>query len=757
MAIREKVILEGEDRASESFDKAGGSFEKMGGTLKRVAIAGGVAIAAQQLGRLGSQLVSMAVDAEEAESAFKTTFGQALPQASAFVEEFANKAGFATGEMQQMLAVTGNVLQGIGATETESAALAESMATLAGDVASFSNATGGAPAVLQALQSALNGEREALKTYGLALSEAEVQQQALLETGKESADELTRLEKAQATMTLAYEKAGKAVGDLDRTQDSAANTIRRIQARAKEAGTAVGGALLPALEEVLPVIEDLIPAAEQAGTSIANFFASFSGTAAGGIGAIPDLIDGISIALNSVRNVGAGVTAALGEIFTLGFADTEGLQNTAKAAARMNDVIVAARDLTDQIAEGRPVADAFADGLLFVARRSDLSQEAIDRLGSSLGATEDEQRAALETLLEFANENNWRTENIEALRAALDNIGGTSAEIAAQQMSETADKVHALRQAAQETKPSLDELIENMPESAEAILELVPAAEEAAAAFRDDLLESANDFITGFEEIPEKLETTMDEFDENLTDRIAAQEEFWTNLTTLAEAGFGHLAEEIRKQGPAAAGLLEEAVNDMENAARLDEMIGEAGTQMQDLTEEYATQLEANADPTLTALGQFGQDMIDQIAAGIERGDLAGPLLAFVQREVRKVTGRTPVGAGARPPARPGGATGTSGPFQEGTWSVPGGPSDATTAVVHGTEIIIPPSGSSGRAEFARQLAQEMARTGARGGDTGKTISVTIEEIQVLVPAGTTVQEAVNAATAQAAIEAELS
>ena len=261
-AQREKLIVEAEDRASRTFDKMSNNWNKAAGLIKKAAGAAGIGFAIAKVGELAVASTKMAIDAQEAGSAFATTYGEALPQASRFVEEFANTAGLARFELEQMLAVNGNVLQGIGATETQAAAMSESMARLAGDVASFSNAAGGSQAVLLALQSAMNGEREALKTYGLAISEAEVVEQALLETQKARATELTRLEKAQATMTLATEKAGKAVGDLERTQDSAANTLRRINARWKEAQVALGNAMLPALERALPAIEKIVPALE---------------------------------------------------------------------------------------------------------------------------------------------------------------------------------------------------------------------------------------------------------------------------------------------------------------------------------------------------------------------------------------------------------------------------------------------------------------------------------------------------------------
>lgn len=723
MTVREKVILEGEDRASQSFDKAGGAFEKMGSTFKKVAVAGGLAIAVRQLGRLGTELTGMAIDAAEAESAFNTTFGSALPQASAFVEEFANKAGFATGEMQQMLAVTGNVAQGIGATEEESAILAESMARLAGDVASFSNAAGGAPAVLAALQSALNGEREALKTYGLAISEAEVQQRALMETGKESAEELTRLEKAQATMTIAYEKAGKAVGDLDRTQDSAANTLRRLQAKFKEIGTDLGRTVLPALEAVLPLVEDIADGIQeqleeidfgQLTQNVRLFFANLERLSE--LGPISIWNDAESKAL---RDFFAKVRNGVDDIDALDFV-LRRLTSESLSTSEMGEIADKLIDLSD-------VDPA---GLLALG-------DALVPMGPQLHGIAPEIQVLIDALREAAREE--LSGGLAMIPPPLDEISRASAGAA---------------DAAARVQIPLEDLLENAPDTAKAILEMVPAAQEAAAAFRDDLAGAAEDFIDGFSELPDEIDTTMDDFEKNLTERIAAQETFWAGLTTLAEAGFGNLAEKIREQGPAATGLLEELIGDMERAAELDEMISQAGDQMEDVTDEYATALERNADPTLTALGQFGQEMIDAIAAGIESGDLAGPLLRHIQSEVGRVTGRTSLAT----PGRPGGATGRTGPFQEGTWSVPGNPSEAVNAVVHGTEIIIPPSGSSGRAEFARQLAAEMGRVLGDNGPAGRGgVNVTIEQIQVLVPAGATMQEAINAATAQAAVEAIMS
>ncbi|MHC5112312.1 MAG: hypothetical protein ACYTHJ_20840, partial [Planctomycetota bacterium] len=176
------------DRRLDDLEKSTGKASKgISGFNKAAAAAAAAGLAA-----LAGKTIMLASDAEEAGSAFRTVFGPAVDDAQRFVEDFANKAGFAEFELQQLMATTGNITQALGAGEEASAAMSAEMATLAGDVASFSNAAGGAPAVLAALQSALTGEREALKTYGIVISETEVQERALQETQKERAADLTR-------------------------------------------------------------------------------------------------------------------------------------------------------------------------------------------------------------------------------------------------------------------------------------------------------------------------------------------------------------------------------------------------------------------------------------------------------------------------------------------------------------------------------------------------------------------------------------
>ena len=244
-------------RSIRKSDTALGKFSRGIGKVGSAAATGFAVVGAAAVAA-GVQAIQTASDANEAAAAFDETFGVAAQRTGKFVEDFANKAGLADFELQQLLATSGAVLQGIDFTADASADLSMNLATLAGDVASFSNVQGGAAPVLKAFEKALLGERESLKTFGIAILEADVQQQAFIMTGKTSAKELTKQEKALATYELLLQKTKVQQGDLNRTQDSFANVSRKVAAEIKEVKANLGDQLLPVAADLMPVISELV-------------------------------------------------------------------------------------------------------------------------------------------------------------------------------------------------------------------------------------------------------------------------------------------------------------------------------------------------------------------------------------------------------------------------------------------------------------------------------------------------------------------
>ncbi len=260
--------LSGADKTSRGLDKVSKSSKKLDtdvnntsksnaqfaagmSGLGKAAVAGASIFAARALADFARDSVMAASSAQEAAAAFGTTFGGAAADLTEQLQRNAQLFGLTTSEAQQLIGVFGAVAQGMGFTQNEASDLSSRLFGLSGDIASFNNIAAGAEPVLRAFQSAIVGEREALKTYGIAISEAEVQTKAFEMTGKKSADALTRQEKALATTELLFQKASVQIGNAEREADGFAAQMLQTRAATAELKEQVGAELLPAAAELL--------------------------------------------------------------------------------------------------------------------------------------------------------------------------------------------------------------------------------------------------------------------------------------------------------------------------------------------------------------------------------------------------------------------------------------------------------------------------------------------------------------------------
>ena len=267
--------LTGADKTSRGLDKVSNSSKKLDSNVKnssksnaqfaagmsgfgKAAVAGAAIFAGRALVDFARDSVMAASSAQEAAGAFGTTFGDAAANLTKELEKNANLFGLTTSEAQQLIGVFGAVAQGMGFTQSASADLSSRLFELSGDIASFNNISAGAEPVLRAFQSAIVGEREALKTYGIAISEAEVQTKAFEMTGKTSADALTRQEKALATTELLFEKASVQIGNAEREAEGFAAQMLQTRAKTQQFREELGEQLLPAASNLLGFFNNFI-------------------------------------------------------------------------------------------------------------------------------------------------------------------------------------------------------------------------------------------------------------------------------------------------------------------------------------------------------------------------------------------------------------------------------------------------------------------------------------------------------------------
>jgi hypothetical protein len=159
---------------------------------------------------------------------------------------------------------------------------------------------------------------EAVKDHGknseeasIAASKLELAQSKLQTATEGTVPDLTQQQKVLAAQAEIFAQTSDAQGDFERTSKSAANQQKALQANVENMQAALGTALLPALEKVLPVVQTLAKFFEENSGVLVPLTAALLGLAAA------VWIVNAAMAANPVILIIAGVLALIAGIVLL--------------------------------------------------------------------------------------------------------------------------------------------------------------------------------------------------------------------------------------------------------------------------------------------------------------------------------------------------------------------------------------------------------------------------------------------------------
>lgn len=301
---------------------------------KKIAIGVGAGVAG--LGVLAKGAVDAASDLNESMSKVSVVFGESANQITDWSKNAATSLGISQQQALEAAGTFGNLFSAMGLASDQSIDMSKGIVQLSSDLASFNNAN--PEEVLEALRAGLVGETEPLRKFGVNMSAARVEMEAMrlglvkytvnqedlqkiaekgviLEKdwadaakkyGSESAQalkirqkiaendkkftearggeaqELDAAAKAQAAYSLILQDTTLAQGDFARTSDGAANQQRILQARLEDTKAKIGNALLPAYTALLTfIIDKLIPGIEKLSGWLGDHKEVMIGVAAG--------------------------------------------------------------------------------------------------------------------------------------------------------------------------------------------------------------------------------------------------------------------------------------------------------------------------------------------------------------------------------------------------------------------------------------------------------------------------------------------
>lgn len=236
-----------------------GGLRSMAGTVTKAgtALFAGLGVAAVAA---APKILAAGASMEALEVKSRTVFsGGALAEVRRWSKVTAASMGVTTAEAVGMAAATGDLLKPMGFTADQAAGMSTKLLDLSGALSAWSGGTKSASDVSNILTSALLGERESLKSLGISISAADVEQRLAAKGQDRLTGAALQQAEALATQELIFEKstdAQKAWADGSMDGLKAQNKMKAGLGTLKES----------LLKAAYPLVKSLVPALTSAAT-----------------------------------------------------------------------------------------------------------------------------------------------------------------------------------------------------------------------------------------------------------------------------------------------------------------------------------------------------------------------------------------------------------------------------------------------------------------------------------------------------------
>ena len=225
---------------SSAFSALNTKFGKAAIALLAVAAAAAVAVAAFKTVSAGVQRAS---DLAEQVDFSKIVMGDGFDKASKAADELSNKFGVLRKDTLNVATTSASLAKNLGFTREEATGLGVDVALLASDLSSAANTSFDQAAT--AIQALFRGESDPIERFGVTITEAAVEAEALSSGLARTKEEIDSNVKFQARWNLLIKQTADSQGNLTKTSSSFANVMRNVKGQGSEALTTLGEAFMP--------------------------------------------------------------------------------------------------------------------------------------------------------------------------------------------------------------------------------------------------------------------------------------------------------------------------------------------------------------------------------------------------------------------------------------------------------------------------------------------------------------------------------
>lgn len=272
LAVR--IIGDSKD-VNKTFDKTESKLGKLGKTAGGLLV-GGLAAAGTATVGLGLVAGKSASDLEQSIGAVDTVFKGSADQMHTWAKGAAQDVGLTRDEFNGLGTLIGTQLKNGGTAMDDLAPKTNELIGLGADLSSMFG--GDTATAVEALSSALKGERDPIEKYGVSLTQAAIDAKAA-EMGFEKVGGALSAEANQAaTLALIMDQTADAHGNFGKESNTVAGQQQRLVAQVKNLVTNLGMHLLPIAQKVFEFLNNTaVPAV----TALIDSF--IAGGAGGGL------------------------------------------------------------------------------------------------------------------------------------------------------------------------------------------------------------------------------------------------------------------------------------------------------------------------------------------------------------------------------------------------------------------------------------------------------------------------------------------
>ena len=261
--------------AQQSVNSMSGMFGKLGKAIGVTFSVAAVVSFAKACTKLGSDLA-------EVQNVVDVTFGEMSSSVNQWAKDAMTSYGLSEKVAKEYVGQLGAMSKAFGNSTAEAYEQATALTGLAGDVASFYNLT--TDEAFTKLKAVYTGETEALKSLGVVMTQAALDEFALQKGFGKTTDKMSEQEKVALRLAFVQERLAGASGDFVRTSDGWANQTRVLSLRFDALKASIGQGLIAALRPAVQILNELVSHLQVAADAFSNFMQAIFGETGGSSG-----------------------------------------------------------------------------------------------------------------------------------------------------------------------------------------------------------------------------------------------------------------------------------------------------------------------------------------------------------------------------------------------------------------------------------------------------------------------------------------